>query len=97
VGVEFAAEVLAHIFLGVGYLLLKIGAIGGTGLLAYAVVLGFTPILFGAIGSRVINQESLRRVPAHPGPDCIAGNPPFASPDPRRIIVSPKNALSGCS
>jgi len=64
VGVAFAAGILAHIFLGVGYVLLKIGAIGATGLLAYSVVLGFTPILFAALGSRFINRELLRLAPA---------------------------------
>jgi hypothetical protein len=60
VGLAFAAGILAHIFLGVGYLLLKIGVIGGTGLLVYSVVLGFTPILFAALGSRFLKPELLR-------------------------------------
>jgi hypothetical protein len=54
VAVAFAACILAHILLGLGYLLLKIGAIGGVGLLSYAVVLGFAPIIFAVIGGRVI-------------------------------------------
>ena len=64
VGLAFGAGILAHIFLGVGYGLLKIGVINGTGLLAYAVVLSFTPILFAALGSRFIRPELLRPAPA---------------------------------
>ena len=59
VGLAFVAGILTHIFLGVGYGLLKIGAIGATGLLAYSVVLGFTPILFAALGSRFVNLDLL--------------------------------------
>ncbi len=60
VGLAFGAGILAHIFLGVGYGLLKIGAINGTGLLVYAVVLSFPPIIFAALGSRYIRPELLR-------------------------------------
>ena len=63
-GLAFGAGILAHIFLGVGYGLLKIGVINGTGLLAYAVVLSFTPILFAALGTRFIRPELLRPAPA---------------------------------
>ncbi|MGU7770422.1 hypothetical protein ACV229_09605 [Burkholderia sp. MR1-5-21] len=48
----------------IGYGLLKIGGINGTGLLAYAVVLSFTPILFAALRSRLIMPELLRPDPA---------------------------------
>ena len=44
----------------VGYGLLKIGVINGRGLLSYAVVLSFTPILFAPLGSRFIKPELLR-------------------------------------
>jgi hypothetical protein len=64
VGLAFGAGILAHIFLGVGYALLKVGLINGTGLLAYAVVLSFTPILFAALGSRFIKRELLQPDPA---------------------------------
>ena len=60
VGLAFVAGILAHIFLGVGYGLLKVGAIGPTGLLAYSVVLGFAPIFFAALGSRFVKAELLR-------------------------------------
>jgi hypothetical protein len=60
VGLAFAAGILAHVFLGVGYGLLKIGAIGATGLLAYSVVLGFAPILFAALGSQFVKLDLLR-------------------------------------
>ena len=43
------AGILAHIFLGLAFVLLKFGVINGTGLLAYGVVLSFVPILFAAI------------------------------------------------
>jgi len=64
VGLAFGAGILAHIFLGVGYGLLKFGVINGTGLLAYSVVLSFTPILFAALGSRFMKAASLRPFPA---------------------------------
>jgi hypothetical protein len=64
VGLAFGAGILAHIFLGVGYGLLKLGVINGTGLLAYAVVLSFAPILFAALGSRAMKSELLRLAPA---------------------------------
>jgi len=60
VGLAFGAGILAHVFLGVGYGLQKVGVIDGTGLLAYSVVLSFTPILFAAFGSRFIKPELLR-------------------------------------
>jgi hypothetical protein len=60
VGLAFGAGILAHIFLGAGYGLLKIGAIGSAGLLAYAVALGFSPILFAALGSRFLKSDLLR-------------------------------------
>ena len=60
VGLAFGAGILAHIFLGVGYGLLKIGVINGTGLLAYAAVLSFTPIFFAALGSRFVKLDLLR-------------------------------------
>jgi hypothetical protein len=63
-GLAFGAGILAHIFLGAGYGLLKIGLITGTGLLAYAVVLSFTPILFAALGSRFVAHDLLRPVTA---------------------------------
>jgi hypothetical protein len=60
VGLAFGAGILTHVFLGVGYGLLKIGVINDTGLLAYAVVLSFAPIFFAALGSRFIRPELLR-------------------------------------
>jgi hypothetical protein len=60
VGLAFGAGILAHIFLGVGYGLQKIGVINGAGLLVYSVVLSFTPIFFAALGSRFMKPESLR-------------------------------------
>jgi hypothetical protein len=60
VGLAFGAGILAHILLGIGYGLLKIGVINGTGLLAYAVVLSFTPILLAGLGSRFVKADLLR-------------------------------------
>jgi hypothetical protein len=60
VGLAFGAGILAHIFLGVGYGLLKFGVINGTGLLAYSVVLSFSPIIFAALGSRYLKPETIR-------------------------------------
>ena len=65
VGLAFGAGILTHILLGAGYGLQKIGVINGTGLLVYAVVLSFTPILFAALGSRFIRPELLQPTPAH--------------------------------
>jgi uncharacterized protein with HXXEE motif len=63
VGVAFAAGILTHVLLGVGYGLFKVGVIGSAGLLVYSVVLGFAPIILAALGSRLIKLELLRPVP----------------------------------
>lgn len=60
IATAFAAGIIAHILLGMGYGLLKTGVIGATGLLVYSVVLGFTPVLFAALGSRFIKPQLLR-------------------------------------
>jgi hypothetical protein len=54
---------LTHVLLLLGYGLFKSGVIGGAGLLVYAVLLGFTPIILAAFGSRFIKPELLRPVP----------------------------------
>jgi hypothetical protein len=63
IGVAFAAGVLAHVLLVVGFGLFKPGVIGSAGLLIYPVLLGFAPIILAAIGSRFIKPELLRPVP----------------------------------
>jgi hypothetical protein len=45
-----------------GYGLYKNGVIGNTGLLVYAAVVGFTPIILAALGSRFFRPELLRPV-----------------------------------
>lgn len=56
----FAGGILSHLLLGVGLWLLKIGAINGTGLPAFSVVLGFTPILFAVLAIRFVKSDLLR-------------------------------------
>ena len=63
VGMAFAAGSLTHVLLFIGYGFFKNGAIGSTGLLGYAVVIGFTPIILAALGSRFFKPELLRPVP----------------------------------
>jgi hypothetical protein len=64
VGVAFAAGALTHVLLFIGYGLFKAGAIGNAGLLVYAAVIGFTPIILAALGSRFFKPELMRPVPA---------------------------------
>ena len=63
VGVAFAAGALTHVLLFIGYGLFKAGVIGNAGLLVYAAVIGFTPIILAAIASRFFKPELLRPVP----------------------------------
>ena len=46
-----------------GYGLFKAGLFGGAGLLVFAAVIGFAPIILAAISSRFFKPESLRPVP----------------------------------
>lgn len=64
VAVAFAAGALTHALLFLGYGLFKAGVFGGSGLLIYAAVIGFTPIILAALASRFFNPEALRLVPA---------------------------------
>ena len=64
VGVAYAAGAVTHAFLFMGYGLYKAGVIGNTGLLVHAVVVGFTPIILAALGSRFFKPELLRPVAA---------------------------------
>jgi hypothetical protein len=63
VGVAFAAGALTHVLLFLGYGLFKSGVIGSTGLLVYAAVIGFAPIILAALASRFFKPELLRPVP----------------------------------
>jgi len=63
VGVAYAAGALTHVLLFVGYGLFKNGVIGSAGLLVFAAVIGFAPIILTAIASRFFKPESLRSVP----------------------------------
>jgi hypothetical protein len=60
VSLAFGAGILAHIFLGLAFVLFEMGVLNGSGLLAYGVVLSFAPILIAALGSRFIRPELLR-------------------------------------
>ena len=62
VGVAYAAGAVTHVLLFVGYGFFKSGVIGNAGLLAYSVVIGFTPIILAALGSRFFRPELLRPV-----------------------------------
>ena len=59
VGVAFAAGALTHVLLFIGYGFYKSGVIGNAGLLVYAVVIGFTPIILAVLGSRFFKPELL--------------------------------------
>ena len=63
VGVAFAAGVVTHVLLFMGYGLYKAGAMGNAGLLVFAAVTGFMPIILAAIASRFFRPELLRPVP----------------------------------
>lgn len=65
VGVAYAAGAITHAFLFGGYGLFKAGLIGNAGLLVYAAVVGFAPIILAAIASRFFQPELLRPVPEH--------------------------------
>ena len=64
VGVAYAAGAVTHVLLFMGYALFKAGVIGNRGLLVYAVLIGFTPILLAALASRFFKPQLLRPVPA---------------------------------
>ena len=63
VGVAFAAGALTHVLLFIGYGFFKNGALGSAGLLVYAVVIGFTPIILAALASRFFRPELLTARP----------------------------------
>ncbi|UZF94266.1 HXXEE domain-containing protein [Bosea sp. NBC_00550] len=65
VGVAYAAGAITHAFLFGGYGLFKAGLIGNAGLLVYAAVIRFAPIILAAIASRFFQPELLRPVPEH--------------------------------
>ena len=67
VGVSFAIGAVTHALLFLGYGFFKAGVFGGAGLLAYAVVIGFTPIILAAVVSRFFKPELLRPVPSLQG------------------------------
>ena len=63
VGVAFAAGALTHVLLFTGYAAFKAGVIGSAGLLVFAAVIGFAPIILAALASRFFKPELLRPVP----------------------------------
>ena len=64
VGVAYAAGAITHVLLFMGYGLYKNGVFGNAGLLVFAAVIGFTPIILAAIASRFFKPELLRPVSA---------------------------------
>ena len=58
----YAAGALTHVLLFAGYGLFKAGVIGSAGLLVYAAVIGFTPIILAALASRFFKPQLLRPV-----------------------------------
>ena len=65
VGVAYAAGALTHVLLFMGYGVFKAGVIGNAGLLVYAAVVGFTPIILAALESRFFKPELLRPLPCN--------------------------------
>jgi len=63
VGVAYACGAVTHLLLFMGYGLYKAGVFGNAGLLVYAAVIGFTPIILATIASRFFKPELLRPVP----------------------------------
>ena len=62
VGVSFGAGALTHVLLFVGYGLYKAEVIGNTGLLIFAGVIGFTPLILAALACPFFKPESLRPI-----------------------------------
>jgi hypothetical protein len=62
VGVACAAGALTHVLLFIGYGFFKSGAIGSAGLLVYAAVIGFAPIILAAVASRFFKPDLLTAV-----------------------------------
>jgi len=60
VGVAYAAGAITHVLLFMGYGLFKAGLFGSAGLLVFAAVIGFAPIILAAIASRFFKPELLR-------------------------------------
>ena len=60
VGAAYAAGALTSFFLFVGYGFFKAGVIGSGGLLVFAAVIGFAPIILAAIASRLFKAALLR-------------------------------------
>jgi hypothetical protein len=62
VGVSFACGAVTHAALFGGYGMYKVGMIGNTGLLVYACVIGFMPLILAAIACWFFKPELLRPV-----------------------------------
>ena len=58
----FAIGAVTHAPLFLGYGIFKAGVFGGAGLLVYAAVIGFTPIILAALASRFFKPDLLRPV-----------------------------------
>jgi hypothetical protein len=64
VGVAYVAGAFTHLLLFTGYGLFKAGLFGSAGLLVFAAMIGFAPIILAAIVSRFFKPELLRPIPA---------------------------------
>ena len=63
-GAALGAGAVTHVLLFMGYGLYKNGVIGNAGLLVFAAVIGFAPIILAAIASTLFNPQLLRPVSA---------------------------------
>ena len=68
VTVSFVCGAVTHALLFMGYGALKAGVISPTVLVAYAVLIGFTPLILAALASRFFRPELLRPVRVLPTP-----------------------------
>jgi len=64
VAAALGAGAVTHVLLFMGYGLYKNGVIGNAGLLVFAAVIGFAPIILAAIASTLFNPQLLRPVSA---------------------------------
>lgn len=62
VGAAYSAGAVVHALLFMGYWLYKAGLFGNAGLLVYAALIGFMPIVLAAAASLFFKPESLRAV-----------------------------------
>ena len=64
IAVAFVSGAVTHVLLFVGYGFFKSGVIDNAGLLVFAAVIGFAPIILATLASRFFKPELLRPAPA---------------------------------